>query len=252
VSVGETISTARTKAGLSIAQVAERTRIRGTVVNAIEHDDFSLCGGDVYARGHLRSIANVVGTDAAPLVAEYDEAHAVVPPTATEVFEAETSTRRERRGANWSAVMAAALVVAVGLVTVQVFRADSDGSREPTNLANPAPTISDNEPSGEASPTETKTHVATAPREVVLKVAALPNSTSWLQVTNSAGSVLFSANLSQGQSKTFRDKKALKVVVGNAAGVSLVVNGTDLGAPGASGEVAHLTFRPNDPEGSAG
>ncbi|HVQ87440.1 MAG TPA: RodZ domain-containing protein [Actinomycetes bacterium] len=252
MSLGESIRAARESAGLSIAQVSERTRIRGAVVSAIEQDSFELCGGDVYARGHIRSIAAVIGLDPEPLVAEYDAAHAVTAPTATEVFDAETSTTKERRGANWSAVMATALVIAVGLVAFQVFRSDSDGSRGTTTVANPEPTVTAPETTASPDPEETKTQVAQAPDEVVLKVSAFPNAVSWLQVTNSSGAVLFSDNLSQGQSKTFRDDKALKVVVGNAAGVSLVVNGTNVGSPGAAGQVAHLTFTPNDPEGSAG
>ncbi|MEO8328852.1 MAG: RodZ domain-containing protein [Candidatus Nanopelagicales bacterium] len=252
MSVGEAIAAARESAGLSIAEVSERTRIRGTVIGAIEHDNFVLCGGDVYARGHLRSIAAVIGLDPVPLIEQYDAAHAVVGPTATEVFEAETSTTRERHGANWSAVMAVALVVAVALVTVQVFRSGSDGGRDTTTIANPQPTISEPAPSGSPKPTETKSEVAQATSDVELKVSAMPNAVSWLQVTNSRGAVLFSDNLSDGHSKTFRDDKALKVVVGNAAGVSMVVNGTDVGSPGEAGQVAHLTFTPEDPEGSAG
>ena len=33
-------------------------------------DDFTLCGGDVYARGHVRTIAKVVGADPDALVAK--------------------------------------------------------------------------------------------------------------------------------------------------------------------------------------
>jgi cytoskeletal protein RodZ len=52
-----------------------RARIRETVIRGIENDDFSPCGGDFYARGHIRSMAKLVGTDADPLIQEYDAAH---------------------------------------------------------------------------------------------------------------------------------------------------------------------------------
>ena len=253
MSLGETIASARAAADLTVEQVSERTRIRATVVRAIENNEFSLCGGDVYVRGHLRSIAQTVGLDAAPLIAQYDAEHTSIVPTAAEVFEAETSTQRHRRGPNWSAVMAAALVAAVGLVAVQVFRADSDGSRPTKTIADPAASISEQPDPTTPEPTAPETQVAQAPRdEVVLKVSALPDNVSWVQVSDRANVVLFTGNLAQSQSKTFRDPKQLKLVVGNAAGVELVVNGTDLGSPGASGEVARLTFTPDDPEGSAG
>jgi len=252
-SLGESIAQLRDDAGLTIEQVAERTRIRATVIRAIENDDFSLSGGDVYARGHLRSIAQVLKTDPAPLLARFDEAHGVPAPTVTEVFEAETSTQRERRGANWSAVMAAALVIAVGLVAVQVFRSDSDGSRQTTVIDNPTPSISEREDSSSPEPSESESQIAQVPpNEVVLKVSALPDAISWVQVSRADGSVLFEGNIGQGASKTFRDRKELSVVVGNAAGVTLNVNGSDLGTPGASGEVARVTFTPDDPSGAAG
>src|SRR5215470_7611111 len=70
--IGETLAEARHQAGLTVGQVSERTRIRETIIRGIEHDDYSACGGDFYARGNIRSIAKVVGTDAEPLIHEYD------------------------------------------------------------------------------------------------------------------------------------------------------------------------------------
>jgi hypothetical protein len=83
VNIGGALATARGEAGLTLDQVSERTRIRVTIIRAIERDDYSMCGGDFYARGHIRAIARVVGTDPVPLITEYDEAHAP-PPRAPE------------------------------------------------------------------------------------------------------------------------------------------------------------------------
>ena len=73
MSIGGTLAKARRDAGLSVAEVSQRTRIRETIIRGIEDDDYSACGGDFYARGHLRSIARAVGADPDPLVKEYDE-----------------------------------------------------------------------------------------------------------------------------------------------------------------------------------
>jgi transcriptional regulator with XRE-family HTH domain len=72
VSIGAALAEARQRAGLTVAQVSERTRIRETVIRGIERDDYSGCGGDFYARGHIRGIAKAVGADPGPLVEEYD------------------------------------------------------------------------------------------------------------------------------------------------------------------------------------
>jgi transcriptional regulator with XRE-family HTH domain len=72
VSIGAALAEARQRAGLTVAQVSERTRIRETVIRGIERDNYSGCGGDFYARGHIRGIAKAVGADPGPLIEEYD------------------------------------------------------------------------------------------------------------------------------------------------------------------------------------
>lgn len=61
MSIGEDLAGARRRAGLTVAQVSERTCVRQTIICGIEGDDYSACGGDFYARGHIRAIARVVG-----------------------------------------------------------------------------------------------------------------------------------------------------------------------------------------------
>jgi len=72
VPIGETLAHARRQAGLTVAQVSKRTRIRETIIRNIEQGDFAGCGGDFYARGHIRAIAKAVGADSGPLIEEYD------------------------------------------------------------------------------------------------------------------------------------------------------------------------------------
>jgi hypothetical protein len=138
VSIGEELAQARGHAGLSVAQVSQRTRIRQTIIRGIESDDYSVCGGDFYARGHIRSIAKVVGADPEPLIQEYDTAHrapTVLSATAIdELVTLSTTAGRRRPGVtagrpgpdvkwrwNWKpggavALAGLALVVAAGLV----------------------------------------------------------------------------------------------------------------------------------------
>ena len=73
--IGQALAQARRRAGLTVAQVSQRTRIGETIIRGIERDDYSACGGDFYARGHIRAIAKVAGIDPAPLIAEFDSTH---------------------------------------------------------------------------------------------------------------------------------------------------------------------------------
>ena len=122
MAIGQTLADAREAAGLSIEEVATATRIRRMLVVGIEHDDFTACGGDFYARGHIRTLAGSVGIDARPLLAEFDARRCgTAPRRASDVFEAETAARPERRGPNWSAAMALALIVVVVFGVAQVL-----------------------------------------------------------------------------------------------------------------------------------
>jgi len=113
--IGPQLEAARERIRLTVDQLSERTRIRPHVIEAIEVDDFGPCGGDFYARGHLRTLARVLGIDAGPLVASYDETYADAPVDPRRVFESELATgvggsiRGTRGGRNWSVLIAAVM-----------------------------------------------------------------------------------------------------------------------------------------------
>ena len=75
MSIGGALAEARQQAGLTVAEVSTRTRIGQGLIRAIEQDEFAACGGDLYARGHIRAIATAVGTDPQPLISAYDAGH---------------------------------------------------------------------------------------------------------------------------------------------------------------------------------
>jgi transcriptional regulator with XRE-family HTH domain len=74
VSIGETLARARRDAGLSIAEISGRTRLRQSVIDAIEHDNYSACGGDERARCDITAMARELGLDSGPLTDAYDAA----------------------------------------------------------------------------------------------------------------------------------------------------------------------------------
>ena len=74
MSIGEALAQARHRAGLSVAQVSQKTRIREAIIRDIERDDYSACGADFYARGHIRAMARAIGIDSEALITQYDAA----------------------------------------------------------------------------------------------------------------------------------------------------------------------------------
>ena len=114
--VGPELAAARTRLGLTVDQLADRTRIRPHVIESIEVDDFAPCGGDFYARGHLRTLARVLGVDAARCWRRTTSATPT--PRSTPAGSSRPSSppapgpiRGTRGGPNWSVLVAAVMAL---------------------------------------------------------------------------------------------------------------------------------------------
>ncbi|HEV7934725.1 MAG TPA: RodZ domain-containing protein [Actinomadura sp.] len=239
--IGETLAEQRREAGLTLKQVSTRTRIRETVIRGIENNDFSLCGGNFYARGHIRSISQVIGIDPEPLVREFDDAHGA-PQTLSAVtaFEPEIPVRiRERRAPNWSAAMLVALAIVVLYGLVRVFSGDGTPAR---TARPPAPAA---QPTSSPA-TQDRSAPVLPPKQVELMVKA--SRSSWLNVRDATGKEIFSGLVHRGDVKEWTASRRIRILIGNGGGVKLTVNGKDLGTPGASGQVLRLSFGPGRPE----
>jgi transcriptional regulator with XRE-family HTH domain len=221
VSIGETLADARGQAGLTITQVSRETRIRESIIREIEQDDFSGCGGDFYARGHIRSIADVVGTDPVPLISEYDAEHGPLGAIrAADVFEPSRPVKiRERRSPSLSLIVGVVLLAIIGF---GAYRLVSHHGR--TNAAVTAPT---HRPTASAKPTVHPTPTPSPKRtasDVVIHLTA--NQDCWVLLTrSSSGSQIYMGVVPAGSSMTWTEKQAVHVRLGNPGGIVLTVNG---------------------------
>jgi cytoskeleton protein RodZ len=69
--VGARLRAAREKQGISLRQIAERTRISVMVLEAVERDDIKRLPGGIFTRSFLRSYATEVGLDPDKTVDEF-------------------------------------------------------------------------------------------------------------------------------------------------------------------------------------
>jgi cytoskeletal protein RodZ len=223
VSIGDTLAEARRQAGLTITQVSQQTRIRESIIRAIEQGDFSPCGGDFYARGHIRSIASVVGVDPAPLIREYDEEHG--PPgrmRAAEIFEPATPIRiREPRPFGLGKVM---VVLLLGVIGFGAYRLVSthDTHLTATPAATHRPAVPSAKPHATAKAVAHPAHPA-QPAAAVIKVTAVRDC--WVGLTSSSGRQLYQGIVRAGHTMTWREQHPVSMVIGNPGGIVLTVNG---------------------------
>ncbi|MEU5920786.1 helix-turn-helix domain-containing protein [Streptomyces sp. NPDC004288] len=252
--IGRALQQARIASGLTVEEVSASTRVRIPIVHAIEEDDFSRCGGDVYARGHIRTLARAVGLDPAPLIEQYDAEHGgrPAPTPAAPLFEAER-IRPEPRRPNWTAAMVAAIVAVVGFVGFTMFNGNeapkgsavADGGPAPapdkaTSAAKPKPS--------KPAPKPTESAIAAVPQDkVTIKLSAIDDK-SWISAKAHDGKLLFDGLLLKGESKTFQDDERVDLVLGNAGAIELYVNGKKLDDKFESGQVERLSYTKGDPE----
>jgi cytoskeleton protein RodZ len=258
LSVGRTLQQARVDAKLTVDQISTSTRVRIPIVHAIEQDDFSRCGGDVYARGHIRTLARSIGVDPAELIEMYNVQQGGTPESmpAVPLFEAER-IRPEPRRPNWTAAMVAAIVAVIGFVGFTTF---NGGDGEPGPVAEGTPSQEAMEPGGSEDdapeppsdpapePEPTESAVAGVPADkVTIKVAA-EGGTSWISAKDSNGRLIYEGVLKDGDSKTFTDDEQIDLVLGNAGAVELHVNGKQIDYVGELGQVQRLSYTTGDPE----
>ncbi len=227
--IGPEFAAARTRLGLSVDQVAERTRIRPHVIESIEVDDFVPCGGDFYARGHVRTLARVLGVDAAPLLASYDERYADAPVNPRRVFEAELAhsggIRATRGGPNWSVLVAAVMAL---VLAWSIARLVMDG---PVDLRD-EPALN-----GSGGPNHRAAPLAAA----VPVVISAPGGGARVIVRDGGGSVVFTGDIAFGGTKTLSVSPPVRVQSTDGS-VTVSVDGQSHGPLGSAGSPGSGTF----------
>ena len=248
MSIGDTLADARRQAGLTITQVSQRTCIRETIIRGIERGDFSACGGDFYARGHIRSIARAVGADDEELIREYDAQHGAPQAIrAADVFEPATPIKiRERRRPNWALAMVLVLAVVAGY---GIYHVVNSGAAHSANNAAASdidrPAAHHHAHHAKASATPSATPSVTPPQNVVISLTAIQDC--WVEFTKPDGRFLTQAYIVGGSSKTWTFDRSVQMDIGNPGGIVLTVNGKKLGSPGSAGQPVTLSLGPGKP-----
>ena len=240
MSLGALITKSRTDARLSIEDLAKLTNIPATLLRDMENDNFKKCGGETYARGHLRNMAAKLGVEERIFLDLFEtEVTAPAKPIRELLNENNvTMPYQEPKRISWKVLAAGSAAVLILFAGVQIFFLDSENANEPEIVVTTSATPS-NSASESAAPS-----VAASPEIVggVNVELVASRGTTWLYATNENGEVLFSGQVRQGATKTFNTAKQVNLRVGNAGGVDISVNGKDVGSVGANREVVNLTY----------
>jgi cytoskeleton protein RodZ len=269
---GERLAASRRERGISVHEIAKELRLDDAKVRALEENRFDDLGAPVFAKGHMRKYAELVGVPIDDMLADYYQLNRSV--GAPPVVGPPRKVQREISAGPWIAGGLGLLVLtaaawwwtnrdpAVEAVTV-----------EPATLApfqserqdDPAPVEEDAEaPAVEITGAEVAEDagiaaVESAPQAIVEEQAAYDASTPdagsvelvlsfsgdcWTEVSDATGRRLYFGLGTDGRSVTVNGVEPLGVLLGNGSNVSLTVNGFDYLIPAAnrSGNTARLTI----------
>ena len=240
LTLGTLIRDARESAGYSVTKIAEITRIRESVIKDIEANDFTSCGGNAYARGHIRTIAKIIKLNPDMLIEKFAQATGDFDRPMIDLLEENkvVATRAPRAQLSYKtlgsvAAGVVALLIAVPAV-ISLFPSNKTSTVAPSSQV-VAPSTTD----------QNSQVVATKTTGVSLVVTGISGK-SWIGIQDASGAQVFSGSIKVGEAKSFSDNQLLQVTIGNAAAVSLNVNGENIGTPGGVGEVVHLSFGPGN------
>jgi len=215
--IGSSLREARLRQELDFPELEERTKIRPKYLRALEDERFDILPAPTYVRGFLRSYAEALGLDGQPFVDEYNSRFTVGEDDAP-LRARRVPPPRHERGPRESRIAAVALV-AIAIATALVIAAWKFGG-----------------PEGEKVPgleTGSPTGVSTLrPKGTARLVVRASDGNSWMEVreTSSAGKLLYSGTLEDGQRKSF-EGKSLQLALAKPHNVVVRLNGNRVELP---------------------
>jgi cytoskeletal protein RodZ len=246
MSLGEFLQGARESAGLSIDELSESTSLRAGLLREIENNNFIHCGGDTYARGHLRNIAAVISVDAQTLIDLYNNEHSTEVRKIHDMLVENNVAKipTERKTISWKSLAIASIVVLAAIAGGQIIISNSETtvSPTPTAIASSTPTAA---PSAEPSPTASKTQsaevVPSATGKISLTISAARGNSNIDVVVD--GKSLYKGPLFQGETKSFNAPTSISIYLSNAGDLDLTLNGEKIAPLGARNQEIRKTFR---------
>ncbi|CAN2240735.1 COG1426 Predicted transcriptional regulator contains Xre-like HTH domain [Candidatus Planktophila dulcis] len=247
MTLGSTIRDAREAARISLESLSDSTSIRMGLLTEMEDNNFKHCGGDTYARGHLRNIANRIGLNPQILLDLYDDQHSTEKRAMQDLLVENNIMQvpREKKTISWKVPALISVTVLFVIASAQIVTSNQSSSPAPaptvssSKSAAPAPT-----PSQSAAPTESAvpTPAVTSKSGPVSLTLVASRGNSYIHIIVD-GKTVEKGSMFQGETKSFTGKNVVSIYLSNPAGLDLTLNGKQLAPLGGQNEEVRRTFR---------
>lgn len=254
ITPGELLRQGREQRGLSVQQVADELHLDVRLINALESNDFQLLGVPVYAKGHLRKYASLLGLSPDTVITHYQSLSDI--PVAPQVVPAVTPPqlrpRVSLRVPLWivvGAVVAAGLLWLAGQLLDRLQPGEPGPASAPVESVVPEGTLPqlDMESAQEAviEPEEAETPPAAAavapadaPVAGSVSLRLQFSAASWTEIRDARGRRLMYGVGQPGETRTLSGEPPLQVTLGVAAAVAMQVNDQSVPVPRRAGKDA--------------
>lgn len=246
-SFGEELRREREIRGISLKEIADATKISKRFLDALERNDHRTLPAPVFTRGFVREYARYVGLNAEEMVNRYNFAAAnddriEKPPTVARYAQTPpkdisprpapkrgipSALTRVDRGVIFALIIAAALA---GVAWWAIQNKSRD--RERAESAAAIPVTTRRAPIAPAVPAPSP-----KPDDSKLRLTVELVANSWITL-DADGTTVLNAEMMAGDKRDFEASETFRFrTIGNAAGVTLILNGARVPTLGEDGEV---------------
>lgn len=259
--IGARLRGARERAGLSVAQAAERLHCDRGLIEALDAGRFAQLGAPVFARGHIRRYAELLGEPVGEILERWDREAAghVAAPDLTRIPQAKRAPDARRFMLPLGVLAVVALFAALISWVLRdaplpeiaglAVTSDAPAAAAPATSAAPVAVVDAQSvpvaaaPGAMAAGDPTTVAVAAAPgAPAVSAVPVVPAAGSaslrlraradcWVEIYGADRTRLYFGLLRAGASTTVAGEAPLRMLLGNVSGVTVEVNGRAVAVP---------------------
>ncbi|MGH9319610.1 MAG: RodZ domain-containing protein [Vicinamibacteria bacterium] len=247
-SLSERLRRERELRGISLKQISEETRIGVRFLEALEADKIDIIPGEFYRRSYLRAYARYLGLDEDRALNAYDFSRKDNGPSEEPGPRLRDPAAPPTPLPNWVKWAVAAL--AIGASTILLLMATPASRQDDAPAPSPSPAEGAREdtasllPPEELSPTPFPPEPATLDGALRLELSV--EESCWLEI-EADGELVVSGLKDQGFRQEVVARRELRLWLGNAGGVKLLVNDRPVRTLGRSGQVRRdLTITPDN------
>lgn len=258
-SIGETLRRERLRQNLELGQISQELKISSRMLAAIEDEKFDRLPGGLFSRSFVRQYARYLGLDADEIAGQLEPLLEPVPkdPYLVAAVQPPAKPVQVPPVDHWEAVGGRSLsfrspLAALGLVLVAMFgcagvyawwlrtRHPMAAHEQPASVpegpgaAQLAPALR-----SAAGTVDLRTPGAELNPNAAVRVELTAAEQVWVSV-KSDGRYLFSGVLQANQSRVVDANATVLLVIGNAGGVSIQLNGKPIGSLGPRGQVRNV------------